>query len=209
MIVFLFVVLVFVFQRSKFICLWQFDFLHNTCYSREKGISGLWWRRTRLWYLPPVPFEVGRSALKLMKTPKINRLDLLDCKWIKSSLRLASSLASLPRVHLDNQSCKSYYWRLHTVGEGMVSTVEALYFAAWEGAKALNWIGTIRNVRNWFRSFGFFWIAKGGDSPQNTRNAYPMHWTRFWPFSEDAKEFHRALRKRHDGEDEGGTEGVT
>ena len=66
-------------------------------------------------------------------TEPIKKLVVLDCKWSKTSVvRLNPGIASLPKVHLANPPDKSLFWRWHNSGRGMLSTIEAIYYAAWE-----------------------------------------------------------------------------
>lgn len=67
-------------------------------------------------------------------TTRVKRLVVLDCKWSRSSIRFHPSIADLPRVHLDRVPKHSFYWRWHNAGEGMLSTIEAIYYSAWEVA---------------------------------------------------------------------------
>jgi len=48
-----------------------------------------------------------------------------------------SPLEDLPFVHLEFPPQKSHFWRWHNRGDGMLSTIEAIYFAAREVAVAL------------------------------------------------------------------------
>ena len=48
-----------------------------------------------------------------------------------------SSLEDLPFVHLEFPPQKSHFWRWHNRGDGMLSTIEAIYFAAREASVSL------------------------------------------------------------------------
>ena len=65
---------------------------------------------------------------------RVTRLVVLDCKWSRSSIRFHPSIADLPRVHLDRIPKHSFYWRWHNAGDGMLSTIEAIYYSAWDVA---------------------------------------------------------------------------
>jgi hypothetical protein len=65
----------------------------------------------------------------------INRLVVLDCKWTKSSCKNRLELRDLPKVHLTNPPEESYFWRWHNKGPGMISTIEAIYYASLEIAE--------------------------------------------------------------------------
>lgn len=74
------------------------------------------------------------SLLDANGPSSLKRLVVLDCKWSKSSTRFHPCIANLPRVHLDRATKRSFYWRWHNAGEGMLSTIEAVYYSAWEVA---------------------------------------------------------------------------
>lgn len=63
---------------------------------------------------------------------EINTLVALDCKWTKTSIHRKKALSQLPKVHLSSPPERSYYWRWHNMGPGMISTIEAIYYAAYE-----------------------------------------------------------------------------
>ena len=64
---------------------------------------------------------------------KIKKLVVLDCKWSKTSaIKFQSNLMNLPKVHLSNPPTQSLFWRWHNSGKGMLSTMEAIYYAAYE-----------------------------------------------------------------------------
>lgn len=68
---------------------------------------------------------------------KITRLVVLDCKWSNTNCKDHPELAKLQKVHLTSPLEKTHYWRWHNSGSGMLSTIEAIYFAALEVAKHL------------------------------------------------------------------------
>ena len=92
----------------------------------------------------PKSRECDDSAFLLFPSPgvsvplesvasKVRTLVVLDCKWTKSKLcRTDEDLSSLPKVHLSSPPEKSFYWRWHNAGPGMLSTIEAIYYAAVE-----------------------------------------------------------------------------
>lgn len=64
---------------------------------------------------------------------QIKRLVVLDCKWTKSGTQQRiPEIAHLPKVHLNNAPKESFYWRWHNAGDGMCSTLEAIYYATVE-----------------------------------------------------------------------------
>lgn len=89
------------------------------------------------------PIEQPETTFLLFPTPgesvpiesvahQIETLVVLDCKWTKSSLcRKNANLMKLKKVHLSN-TYATHYWRWHNAGDGCVSTIEAIYYAAME-----------------------------------------------------------------------------
>ena len=64
---------------------------------------------------------------------KARTLVVLDCKWTKSSIcRTDNSLSKLQKVHLSSPPKDSNSWRWHNAGPGRISTIEAIYYAAFE-----------------------------------------------------------------------------
>jgi hypothetical protein len=128
--------------------------------------------------------------------PVVKKLVVLDCKWSKSSDRFHPSLFNLPRVHLDRVPKHSYYWRWHNAGEGMLSTIEAIYFSAWH-------IATVRpdfsasdrgNLVDMLWLFGLQREIIQTKYREGKVKRY-KHETGV-PFLEDAKEFQRSLRAK-------------
>jgi len=106
--------------------------------------------------------QEGKSVPISAVANKIKRLVVLDIKWTRSfnvqlfssdhhkilvskpseggggkSYNPLSSLKDLPFVHLEFPPQKSNFWRWHNRGDGMLSTIEAIYFAAREVSVAL------------------------------------------------------------------------
>mmetsp|Transcript_21460 Transcript_21460/g.31584 ORF Transcript_21460/g.31584 Transcript_21460/m.31584 type:complete len:329 (-) Transcript_21460:385-1371(-) len=80
-----------------------------------------------------VLFPSEKSVPLSSVSDTIKRLVVLDCKWTKSAGEQRSpSIDNLPQVHLDNPPLESFFWRWHNAGQGMCSTLEAIYFAALE-----------------------------------------------------------------------------
>ena len=64
---------------------------------------------------------------------KVKNLVVLDCKWTSSQFsRELPVIQDLPKVHLTTPPKESFYWRWHNAGQGMLSTLEAIYFASME-----------------------------------------------------------------------------
>ena len=75
----------------------------------------------------------GESVPLESVASKVQTLVVLDCKWTNSGLcGKKQGLSSLQKVHLSSPPKQSYYWRWHNAGHGMLSTIEAIYFAAFE-----------------------------------------------------------------------------
>jgi hypothetical protein len=143
----------------------------------------------------------------VVRDSKIMTLVVLDCKWSHSRLRFHPSVQTLPKVHLDTPPQQSHYWRWHNAGPGMLSSVEALYFAAWQVTDSLGW--TLEEKKRLIHLLWIFGLqrtvivrryAKGDD----------FGCTPHLPFTEEAKEFRRKLRdncrkERSDAENEENT----
>ncbi len=106
--------------------------------------------------------QEGKSVPISAVANKIKRLVVLDIKWSRSyNVKLFSEdhhkilvsspseggggksynplapLKDLPFVHLEYPPKNSNFWRWHNRGAGMLSTIEAIYFAAREASVAL------------------------------------------------------------------------
>jgi DTW domain len=119
------------------------------------------------------------------------RLIVLDCKWARRGVRLHPALAALQKVHLDDPPCQSHYWRWHNSGEGMLSTIEAVYYAAWQVGDALGWpVDRLKCLAELFWLFRFQresiknWYEHGDERYRTT----PV------PFTEAGKHLHRSRR---------------
>lgn len=152
-------------------------------YSNEQGTFLLF----------PGPSSVPMSSLA--KTSAIKRLVFLDCKWTKTSSRMHPTIQNLQRVHLDHSFRQSYYWRWHTAGEGMISTVEAVYVSAWQVATEKGWDETERK-----KLLYLLWLF--GLQREVIRRRYELDGGKtlpeHLPFSEDGKQYQRNLRIRKD-----------
>lgn len=75
----------------------------------------------------------GESVPLAHVASKVRTLVVLDCKWTKSKIcRQDKDLLSLQKVHLSSPPQQSAYWRWHNAGPCMLSTIEAIYYAAIE-----------------------------------------------------------------------------
>ena len=166
--------------------------------SKGEGISD--YTVTTTSFNPPQPqpgvyllFPSEKSVGLSTVAPHVRRLVLLDCKWSKSNIRRDERLAVLPRVHLDGAPSESFYWRWHNSGQGMLSTIEAIYFAAWEVAAQHGWSLSQRKDLVYL-----LWIF--AQQRALIRRQYEIgNGHRFIPhvpFSEDAKAMARKLREK-------------
>lgn len=75
----------------------------------------------------------GESIPLESVSSNVQTLVVLDVKWTKSGIyRKNMDLARLQKVHLSSPPRESYYWRWHNAGPGRISTIEAIYYAAYE-----------------------------------------------------------------------------
>jgi hypothetical protein len=122
----------------------------------QKGSEGLWWNCMNLYDMnqgDKIPSYSGsdnsttfvlfpkKDSVPLSAVAdKISKLVVLDVLWTRSGVvQLNSSLSSLPSVHLEFPPKQSHFWRWHDKGCGMLSTMEAIYFAAMEVSLARRW----------------------------------------------------------------------
>ena len=85
---------------------------------------------TTTFFLFPSP---GESIPLESVASKVETLIVLDCKWTKRGMiRKSEDLSSLQKVHISSPPQESYYWRWHNAGKGMLSTIEAIFYAAFE-----------------------------------------------------------------------------
>jgi len=92
-------------------------------------------------------FPSPRESIPLEAvSSKVKTLVVLDCKWTKSSIcRKNNDLSRLQKVHLSYPPKQSFYWRWHNEGPGMISTIEAIYYAAYEVLQKRNSIQSTTN----------------------------------------------------------------
>lgn len=85
--------------------------------------------------------QKGKSVPISSVAGKLKRLVVLDIKWSKLGLITTNTpaLTALPFVHLESPPPQSHFWRWHNAGDGMLSTAEAIYYAALEAGAARGW----------------------------------------------------------------------
>ena len=120
---------------------------------------------------------------------KIKRLIVLDCKWTKTVTQNLPQLQTIQHVHLDGQFVpkESHYWRWHNAGQGMCSTVEAIYFAALQVATEKKLCN--QEVDNLIHIMWLFAIQRASTIETAKREGKPD------PFSLEGKERQRNLRR--------------
>jgi len=60
------------------------------------------------------------------------KLVVLDMKWSRTRTKDHPNLNALRKVHLSSPPAKSRFWRWHNESPGMLSTIEAIFYAAME-----------------------------------------------------------------------------
>lgn len=142
------------------------------------------------------PCETSVSLSEAVRAGPIRRLVVLDCKWRKSSIRDHPSLKALRKVHLDNPPNESFYWRWHNKGAGMLSTVEAVYYAAWQ------MLGANKQEERKCLVELFWLFALQRDIIQKRYETGDLvNFERPIPFSKEGKESNRALRRQRQSDD--------
>jgi DTW domain len=115
------------------------------------------------------------------------KLVVLDMKWSRTSARNHPNLKHLRKVHLSSPPAHSRFWRWHNESPGMLSTIEAIFFAArevtlydatWSQAERDNLIHLF-----WLFSLQRYVINEKSQAEQ-----------RALPFTEAGKEERRLLR---------------
>jgi hypothetical protein len=76
-----------------------------------------------------------KDSVPISSVGAIRKLIVLDCKWSRTSVKMHKNISKFPRVHLENAPEESQFWRWHNEGKGMLSTVEAIYFSAWQATE--------------------------------------------------------------------------
>lgn len=178
--------------------------------------------------------QEGKSVPMSSVAGKIKRLVVLDIKWTRSfnvklfsadyhkimvssqseagggkSYNPLSGLKDLPFVHLEFPPQNSNFWRWHNRGEGMLSTIEAIYFAAREASVALQQRRDIGenekgddnarqiaseeqdNDQTFTDILWLFALQRSIIQERSVQEGRPV------AFSEEAKAMARALRKQH------------
>ena len=136
----------------------------------------------------------GSVAITSVAT-SIRRLVVLDCKWTKTAMCYNEAIKDIRRVHLVNPPLQSYYWRWHSnqFGTGMLSTIEAVYFAAWEVATAVHLDWPRKQTENLVHLLWLFAMQRAIIAQRSIEE------DRLLPFSDEGKSYQRSLRKKQIG----------
>jgi DTW domain len=144
------------------------------------------------------------SVVDCRGVSRVKRLVVLDCKWNSSSIRLHPSLVALPQVHLDGGLPKhSYFWRWHNAGDNMLSTIEAIYYCAWDVALTRPDISMTDRKNMVYILWLFGLIREIIQSRYDEGKVQSFIHPPSVPFLESSKEFYRLLRKQHRTSKEG------
>jgi DTW domain len=127
---------------------------------------------------------------------RIKRLVVLDCKWSNSSIRLHPSLTNLPQVHLDSVPKHSYFWRWHNAGDNMLSTIEAIYYGAWDVSTTRPDINDNDRSKMVYILWLFGLIREIIQSRYKEGRVQSFIHPPAVPFLESSKELYRLLRKQ-------------
>jgi hypothetical protein len=123
---------------------------------------------------------------------KVEKLVVLDIKWARQGVKMDPGIAALPKVHLDAPPAQSHFWRWHNSGAGMLSTIEAIYFAAMEITTTTDcWTEEERE-----RLVHIMWLFALQHSVILQRSQIEQ---RILPFSAEEKSRQRVLRQKQKG----------
>lgn len=141
------------------------------------------------------PGPSSQPLSSVLSTSGIKKLVVLDCKWSRPSIRLNPSVASLKTLHLDHAPKQSFFWRAHSEGEGMVCTIEAIYFAAWQAAGTLGWPkAEQQSLVNMMWLFGKQReVIRRRYAAKNSARKVPNP----LPFTKEGKEYQLTLRRKN------------
>jgi hypothetical protein len=129
----------------------------------------------------------SKDSVPISNVGDIKKLIVLDCKWATTSMQMHPSVASLPKVHLDSPPAESYFWRWHNSGAGMLSTMEAIYFSAYQ--VTFDWPNEER--QQLVHIMWLFALQRSMITKRSEQELRPP------PFTSEQKEIARMLRKQH------------
>ena len=154
------------------------------CYSDEFGDTN-----TGTFVLFP-----SKSSVPISKVAgKLSRLIVLDCKWTRTGTQQClPGLVGIPQVHLEFPPEESCFWRYHNAGPGMLSTLEAIYFASSEVMNHMERFPEA-NKKALIELMWLFGIQRAAIASSRQCEGKPL------PFSAEAKERQRKLRRTEKG----------
>jgi hypothetical protein len=179
------------------ICI-QFDKLHTN--NNDNGSSAMASSSSDGTYI--LFPQKGKSVPISSVAHKLKRLVVLDIKWSKLSLITTNNpnLSRLPMVHLDSPPKESHFWRWHNAGDGMLSTAEAIYYAALEvsaasvSSRQMGWTDDMRD-----RMIDVLWLfalQRSIIGHRNSEAGIPV------AYSKEGKARQVAARRRKDQKDQ-------
>lgn len=116
-----------------------------------------------------------------------SKLVVLDMKWSRTCTKDHPNLKRLRKVHLSCPPTESRFWRWHNEPQGMLSTIEAIFFAAMEVTRD-NPMWTQGERDNLIHMFWLFALQRSVIHEKSEAEE------RVPPFSEAGKEERRLLR---------------
>lgn len=125
-----------------------------------------------------------------ISTVSPEKLVVLDIKWNKQTVKFHPEISNLPKVHLDNPPAESHFWRWHNSGRGMLSTIEAIYFAVMDVTQD-KWSREERDDL-----IHMMWLFSLQRAVIHQRSEIQ---NRLPPFTAEGKESQRILRVQHTG----------
>eukprot|EP00590_Aulacoseira_subarctica_P000520 CAMPEP_0172436194 /NCGR_PEP_ID=MMETSP1064-20121228/71597_1 /TAXON_ID=202472 /ORGANISM="Aulacoseira subarctica , Strain CCAP 1002/5" /LENGTH=314 /DNA_ID=CAMNT_0013184589 /DNA_START=51 /DNA_END=992 /DNA_ORIENTATION=- len=129
----------------------------------------------------------GKDSIPIVSVAsRIQKLIVLDCKWTrtKNSGKFLPELSNYQKVHLSTPPTESHFWRWHNAGQGMLSTIEAIFYASWEVSEYHQ-----KHDSNLIDLLYIFGIQRALSKIHADRLGKPS------PFSKEGKEERRALRR--------------
>ncbi len=143
----------------------------------------------------------GESLPLEVVASKLRTLVVLDCKWTQSKVcRADENLSSLQKVHLTSPPEKSFFWRWHNAGPGMLSSIEAIYYAAIEvmrikhkcllDAGQMSQLDSLNDQSNLIHLLWLFGHQRGATIKSAQNAGIPA------PCTDEGKEMQRAMREQ-------------
>jgi hypothetical protein len=131
----------------------------------------------------------SKDSVPISSVGPIKKLIVLDCKWSRPSMKSHPNILSLPRVHLVDPPAESHYWRWHNSGDGMLSTMEAIYFSMIQVTE--DW--PLEKRKQLIHIMWLFALQRSVISKRSEMEQRPI------PFTEAGKDCQRELRMLQNG----------